>query len=113
MWVLVSALPQDEAAELGLADEGQCCQHSGLEFLCFPIRDRSVPLSYREFDSLLASLTGFLQQGKAIAVHCRAGIGRSSLIVAATLIRNGVSADSAFRAIQDARGCPVPDTMEQ
>jgi len=111
--VVVSALTQAEAAELGLADEGQCCQNNGLEFLAFPIEDRSVPPSLDEFCALLNSLTDHLRNGKAVAVHCRAGIGRSSMIVASTLIRNGVSVDSAFTAIREARGCSVPDVLEQ
>jgi hypothetical protein len=35
------------------------------------------------------------------------------MIVASALIRNGLSVDSAFSAIQEARGCSVPDTPEQ
>jgi protein-tyrosine phosphatase len=54
-----------------------------------------------------------LAEGKAVGVHCRAGIGRSSLIAAALLIQNGVSPETAFLTIQEARGCPVPDTVEQ
>jgi len=111
--IVVSALTAAEAEDMGLCDEGQCCQNYGLEFLSFAIEDRSVPLSLDEFDGLLNSLTERLCNGKAVAVHCRAGIGRSSLIVASTLVRNGVSVDSAFKAIQEARGCSVPDTPEQ
>src|SRR5215472_3224195 len=35
--VVVSALTQVEAEELGLLREGQCCQNNGLEFHSFPI----------------------------------------------------------------------------
>ena len=112
--VVVSALASAEAEELGLLEEeGHCCQSNGLEFLSFPIEDRSVPPSFNEFDDLLNSVTAYLRNGKAVGVHCRAGIGRSSMIVASTLIRNGLSVDRAFSAIQDARGCSVPDTPEQ
>ena len=111
--VLVSALTHSEAQDMGLLEENQCCQNYGLEFLSFPIEDGSVPPSLDEFDGLLDSLTDHLRKGKAVAVHCRAGIGRSSMIVASALVRNGVSVDSAFRAIQEARGCSVPDTVEQ
>ena len=79
----------------------------------FFIKNRSVPASFSEFDGLLNSLTDRLRNGKAVGVHCRAGIGRSSMIVASALIRDGLSVDSAFRVIQDARGCSVPDTAEQ
>lgn len=111
--VLVSALTLAEAEELGLLEEGYFCQSNGLEFLAFPIEDRSVPPSFDEFDSLLNSLTSYLRNGKAVGVHCRAGIGRSAMIAASALIRTGLSVDSAFRAIQEARGCAVPDTTEQ
>ena len=111
--VLVSALSPYETEDMGLLEESQCCQNYGLEFLSFPIEDRSVPTSFSEFDGLLNSLTDRLRKGKAVGVHCRAGIGRSSMIVASALIRDGLSVDSAFRAIQDARGCSVPDAAEQ
>jgi protein-tyrosine phosphatase len=111
--VVVSALTVSENEELGLVAENHCCQSNGVEFLSFPIEDRSVPKSLSEFRSLVHSLTEYLRTGKAVAVHCRAGIGRSSIIVAATLIQNGFSAEAAFRAIEEARGRPVPDTPEQ
>lgn len=111
--VLVSALTLAEAEELGLAAEAECCRSRGVEFISIPIEDRSVPASASLFGELLTSLNQSLAKGKAVGVHCRAGIGRSSLIVASLLIRNGFSADAAFLVIQEARGCPVPDTAEQ
>jgi len=110
---VVSALTPPENEELGLLEEGLRCREAGLEFLDFPVADRSVPASRESFAMLIGSITGLLKAGKAVAVHCRAGIGRSSLIAAATLVSDGVPPDSAFRAIAEARGCPVPDTPEQ
>ena len=55
--VLVSALTPYETEDMGLLEERQCCQNYGLEFLSFPIEDRSVPASFSEFDGLLNSLT--------------------------------------------------------
>ena len=111
--LVVSALTAVETEELGLLEESRCCRSSGLEFVSFPIEDRSVPASLSEFNDLLDSVMESLRKGKAVAVHCRAGIGRSSIIAAAALIRNGLSADAAFGAIEESRGCPVPDTPEQ
>lgn len=111
--VLVSALTPTENEELGLVDEGQYCQNDGVEFLSFSIEDRSVPSSSSEFNEFVDSVIDSLPKGKGVAVHCRAGIGRSSMIVAAALIRFGFPPDSAFRAIEESRGCPVPDTPEQ
>jgi len=111
--VVVSALTAAENEELGLVEESRCCQSIGIEFLSFPIEDRSVPNSSAEFTELVNSVTDLLRRGKAVAVHCRAGIGRSSMIVASALIHIGLSTESAFRSIEESRGCPVPDTHEQ
>jgi protein-tyrosine phosphatase len=111
--VIVSALTPAETEEWGLRDESRCCEDNGLKFLSFPIEDRSVPTSLREFDGLIDSVTEYLREGKAVVVHCWGGVGRSSVIAACALIRNGLSADSAFRVIEEARGRQVPDTAEQ
>ena len=44
-------------------------------------------------------------------IHCRQGIGRSSLLAAAVL--EASSLDEAWRRIAEARGRSVPDTPEQ
>jgi protein-tyrosine phosphatase len=111
--IIVSALTLEEAGELGLFQEAECCQKNGIEFVSFPIEDRSVPDSILEFGELLDSTQKYLNDGRAVVVHCRAGIGRSSLIAACLLLRNGFSVESAFEALSEARGCPVPDTPEQ
>jgi len=111
--VIVSALTAAENEELGLIEECQCCQETGVQFVSFPIEDRSVPSSSDEFKELIDSVVDYLRKGKSVAVHCRAGIGRSSMIVASVLIRNGLSAESAFSAIEESRGCSVPDSPEQ
>ncbi len=41
------------------------------------------------------------------------GIGRAAVIAACVLAMLGVAVDTAFEAIAVARGCPVPDTLEQ
>lgn len=79
--VLVSALTPPEIDELGLAAEGDHCSSVGMEFLNFPIEDRSVLSSPASFHEALNSLNSFVSKGKSVAVHCRVGIGRSSIIV--------------------------------
>lgn len=48
-----------------------------------------------------------------IAIHCRAGIGRSSLIAASVMTAYHIPAEEAFSLIETARGFAVPDTQEQ
>lgn len=111
--VIVSALTAPETEELGLAGEADACAQSGLLFISFPIEDRSLPTHTGQFEVLVNQILEHLRGGKSVVVHCRAGIGRSSLIAASALTRTGLSADQAFRLIEQARGCHVPDTPQQ
>ncbi len=46
-------------------------------------------------------------------LHCRMGIGRSALVAASLLVVLGMPATATWARIEQARGCPVPDTPEQ
>ncbi len=110
---LVSMLTNEEANELGLEQESAECDAVGLKFVNVAIPDRSVPADREAFLLTIDQLAEMARRGRHIAVHCRAGIGGSSLLTASILIRLGWDANAAFEAIQIARGCPVPDTQEQ
>lgn len=111
--ILVSLLTGLEAEELGLGAESEECESAGLRFLSFPIEDRSLPYPRSEFVTFVDRLAQELREGKSIAAHCRAGIGRSVMLIACILVRCGVTPREALKNIEDARGCPVPDTLEQ
>jgi predicted protein tyrosine phosphatase len=111
--IVVSLLEQEEVRELDICREADLCREQGIEFLSFPIPDRAVPAALRAAMALSQSLAAQIGQGKAVAVHCRAGIGRSSLIAACILVCLRFDADEAFEKISQARGVRVPDTPEQ
>lgn len=111
--VVVSALTRDEIRYREVEQEGDICGLLGLEFIHFPIGDRESPLSGHEVYALVGTLMEHLENDRSVVVHCRAGIGRASLLAACTLVRAGVSADDAFARISLARGIAVPDTREQ
>lgn len=110
---LVSMLTDEEAGELGLKQEARECSVAGIQFVNVAIPDRSVPSNRDAFLRSVDRLVELVRGGHHIAVHCRASIGRSSLLAASLLIRLGWDVNAAFDAIQIARGCPVPDTTEQ
>lgn len=111
--VVTSLLAPEEAAELELQDEEAQSLREGLEFHAFPIPDRGVPRSRMDLIKLVGRLERALESGKNVAVHCRQGIGRSSMVVASVLVSAGEEPDEAFRRIEKARGTSVPDTLEQ
>lgn len=111
--ILVSLLEPAEAAELGLAEEAALCTRAGIGFVSLPIPDRNVPDSALRFATALRPLHQALQAGRFIAAHCRAGIGRSSLVSGCLLVMQGIAAEDAWHRLTEARGRPVPDTEAQ
>jgi len=87
--VVVSLLEPEEVSELELAREPALCGERGIAFLSYPIPDRGVPES-EETRQLASRLAADLTCGRSLAIHCRAGIGRSSLIAACVLISTGM-----------------------
>jgi protein-tyrosine phosphatase len=110
---LVSLLEPNEARWLGLEDEGPLAEKAGIRFLTYPILDVHVPPDETTFREFVAGLADRLRSGHRIGVHCRGSIGRSTVTAACALIHLGWKPKDALKAIQKARGCPVPDTKEQ
>lgn len=111
--VVVSLLCSEEETELGLADEARLVEASGLRFINFPIEDYGVPASEAALYRLVKELEHLLDCRMAVGIHCRAGIGRSSLVTACLLVSRGQAVEASFEQIQKARGVPVPDTINQ
>src|SRR5215510_13759291 len=110
---VVSLLEPEEIAELELAQEAGLCGTKGMEFVSFPIPDRGVPISLSEASALVRLLYNRLAAGKAVAIHCRAGIGRSALIAGCVLTCAGYDPTEAFTIITASRRVTVPDTDGQ
>jgi protein-tyrosine phosphatase len=111
--LLVSMLTSQESRELGLDEESASCRKIGLEFRSFPINDRETPESIAEVRGFVSALRKALDAGRSVATHCRASIGRSSLVLACLLVDEGLSVEKAFAQLSSARGTRVPDTAEQ
>jgi protein-tyrosine phosphatase len=111
--LVVSALEPAEERELDLVNEKQSAVAAGLDFLTVPIPDRGTPGSFQEVDRVVTSVTDRMDGGKAVVVHCRAGLGRSALLAVWALVRRGVSVEDAMRRVSAARGHSVPETDGQ
>lgn len=111
--VVVSLLTRGEAAELHLQQEQELVEAQGMQFLTFPIPDRSIPASMWEMRQFVEQLHTLLAAGKNIGIHCRQSIGRAGLLAASLLVHAGLEVDMALTRVQAARGCAVPETTEQ
>jgi len=110
---LVSLLEKDEAEWLGLDSERQFAERLEMTFLSFPIPDMHVPENADRFREFVTGLAERLRSGEQIGVHCRGSIGRSTTTAACALVHLGWLPQVALKAIEEARGCAVPNTDEQ
>lgn len=113
--LLVSALCEDEVALLSLAEQAVAASAAGVEFVNLPIVDRGVPepAAMPAVRTLADRLAGEVRAGRFVVTHCWAGIGRSSMLAGATLVRLGADPAQAWQLIRAARGLPVPDNPAQ
>lgn len=89
--VLVNLTEREMPAER-LAPYGLRSYHLG-------IADRGAPpLLWAKL--LLAKIEVMLREGDVVAVHCLAGLGRTGLVLAGWLIREGLTADEALRRLR-------------
>jgi atypical dual specificity phosphatase len=76
---------------------------SGLQSLHLPIPDLAPPTA-EQFLAALEFIDHHRGEGRTVAVHCLMGQGRAGSILAAYLIREGVSSEEALRELR--RICP-------
>jgi hypothetical protein len=104
-----------EHAEMPGLFEAECdlCKEFDLDFIWFPIPDKTAPPSRDAVLALTTQLANEISNGRSVAIHCRAGIGRSALLAACVLICLGFDAAVALDMIAEARGTEVPETEAQ
>ncbi len=110
---VISLLEPNEIVELEIEKEQEICEKWKLDFINYPIRDRNLPTDGSAYLELILKIDQKLRNDKKVVVHCRMGIGRTSIVAAGVLIRNGTKADNVFDLLTEKRTLTVPDTDEQ
>jgi hypothetical protein len=84
-------------------------QIPGVEVAHLPILD-GVPPTPRQFDEAIRRIMRWRTEGRRVLVHCAQGHGRSSTILAASLVRIGLASDvrQALALISKARPSAKP-----
>lgn len=71
----------------------------GVLYTRHALRDHGLPDSDEQMERILADLGDWLLRGRHVYVHCRAGIGRTGMVVACHLVRGGRDGESALREL--------------
>ena len=74
-------------------------ERHGIHGLHLPVDDFHAPTTSQMLDAL-AFLDEARAMGTAVAVHCLAGQGRTGTVLAAYLIRGGLSSEQAIAAVR-------------
>ena len=81
---------------LNIPRDREIYESAGFQFFCEPIPDFAAPT--REQGKRILD---FIEEApRAVAVHCEGGIGRTGTILAAVLIRRGMTAEAAIEAVR-------------
>jgi protein-tyrosine phosphatase len=110
--VILSLMEVGESYECGLQKEQEILSGFGIEFSNFQIKDRGLP-NLADFRKLIRGLYVQVSEGANLAVHCRAGIGRSGVVASCILIEDGADPQHAIDMVSAARRVSIPDTQEQ
>lgn len=111
--IVVSLLESMEEFNLELSKEQHYCKKHKIQFINYPIKDRGIPEDRVAYNELIGIIYQSLKAYKSIVVHCRMGIGRTSLLCASILLKCGLKVETIFPLLSEIRTLKVPDTQEQ
>jgi atypical dual specificity phosphatase len=123
-WLAASAIPDDIRQILWLKERGfefiisleeldkeieSFIEEVGIKRFYFPVEDFSAP----SVDDLMRITDLLLKlEGRKVLIHCYAGCGRTGTVLAAYMIRKGMSAEEAISYVRSTRPCSI-ETEEQ
>lgn len=107
---MITLVEAPTLAQLGVADFRDLVRGAGMNWLHLPIEDFSVPGdAFRErWRRDGPAVHARLDRGETVAIHCRAGLGRTGTVAAMILIERGAAPEEAVRLVRRAR----PGTIE-
>ena len=72
-----------------------------------------IPSSKIKYLDLVLNLSKKVKAKEKIVIHCRQGIGRTSIIASGILMNLGYSLKESLDLIKNARGMKVPESNSQ
>lgn len=77
-------------------------EQAGIQYLHLPVPDMTAPTP-SQIDDFVSFAQTEVEQGKAVAVHCLGGSGRTGTILACYLVSKGEEPEQAIRKVRQIR----------
>lgn len=109
----ISLLETEEIIDLGLNLEHELCKKHGITYINYKIKDRSIPFDNKNCNAFISLVYEEILKCKNVVIHCRMGIGRSSIIAARLMNFEIRDMSLIIKNISSIRGISIPDTEDQ
>jgi protein-tyrosine phosphatase len=102
---ILTLMPKDEMQRNAVIDLPELCAQLGLEWFHLPIEDDHAPEQPFQdaWQSASAKIHALVNAGKAIAIHCKGGSGRTGLVAAQILLERGIPLDEVIERVRAIR----------
>lgn len=75
-------------------------KNNGFEYIHSPVKDFHAP-TLEQLISIVNWINGKILTNKPVVVHCHGGIGRTGIVLASYLIKNGIEVDKAIYEVRN------------
>lgn len=110
--ILITLIEKHEFSFLHIDNLFSELDSLGIQHIWFPIKDESVPDSLDIFIPLVKQIIHLTSLGKTVIIHCRAGLGRTGMVVACCLVALGYTPKSSIELVRKTREYTI-ETQEQ
>lgn len=110
--MIISLLTYTESVQLGLSTEADVCKSHSIEFINFPIMDKSI-CGFDQFVEFVEVLYNKTKRLNSLLFHCKFGVGRSGMAAIGLLLKHGLDLEKSIKQVSEIRGYDVPQSLSQ